>query len=242
MGADTAETFDLRGADQPRLAAYDTVRRHQGEGPLELIFGEEPSLTMQAVALMMRHAVHWAITDSGDGVWRVRVTDREQAEPASVTELLTWEHDRLDKLFGHALRTANEGDLATTASLIEDFDIAQCRHLYAENDVLTPRYGTEDASDGSNPTQDMLDDHERILGELRQIQEMLELGDASMAAPLIAMTSGSLAKHEGREENQLFPRWHARLQQDPEADALLARVQGIIAGAEDDQVPYWSAD
>jgi hemerythrin superfamily protein len=229
---------DLRDSDQPRRAAYSAVRELQPGEVLELLLKDSPDLVMEGAALMVRHSIHWEHAGETDGGYRIRVTHRDSAEPTSVTELLMWDHERLDSLFATALGHANRGELDAAQALVEEFYISQCRHLYAENDVLTPRFGLRREADRSDPTSAMLDEHDNILNELAQIRELLALGDTSMVAPLMAILSGTLAKHEGREENHLFPQWAARLKQDPDPD-LLPRIQAILAGAEDDRVPYW---
>ena len=239
QGEATPRIVDLRDSDQPRRAAYSAVRELRPGEVLELLFRESPDLLMEGAALMVRHSIHWESAGEADGAYRVRVTHRDTAEPTSVPELLMWDHERLDSLFGAALRHANKGELDAAQALVEEFYVSQCRHLYAENDVLTPRLALRRAEDRSDPTSAMLDEHDNILSELTQIRELLALGDTSMVAPLMAILSGTLAKHEGREENHLFPQWSARLKQEPDPE-LLPRVQAILAGAEDEQVPYWS--
>jgi len=229
---------DLRDSDQPRRAAYSAVRELQPGEELELLLNESPDLVMDGAALMVRHSIHWEHAGREGDAYRVRVTHRDSAQPTSVTELLVWDHERLDSLFGAALRHANHGELDAAQALVEEFYTSQCRHLYAENDVLTPRFGLRREADRSDPTSAMLNEHDNILNELAQIRELLALGDAGMVAPLMAILSGTLAKHEGREENHLFPQWRARLKQEPDPE-LLPRIQAILTGAEDDQVPYW---
>jgi len=236
----TAETIDLRGEARPRMAAFATLKEKGTDQPLELVFADEPSLLMQAVALMMRHRIHWEITDATAGAYRVRVVDRDTVAPETITELLSRDHERLDRLFAIALQHANRGEVEAVQALVEEFYVSQCRHLYAENDVLTPRFGLPRADDRNDATSAMLDEHDNILGELDQIRELLALGDTGMVAAMMAILSGTLAKHEGREESNLFPQWDAALRRHPDPE-LLPRVQAILEGAEDDQVPYWRA-
>jgi hypothetical protein len=56
------------------------------------------------------------------------------------------------------------------------------------------------------------------------------LPDAWEVEPLVAILSGTLAKHEHREEQGLFPAWSARLAARPsgERDALLASVKARL--------------
>ncbi len=231
---------DLRGDAHPRLAAYAAVRERTGGEPLELLLGEEPSLLMQAVALMVRNRIHWEITDSGEQGWRVRVVDREQVPPSSLTDLLARDHERVDRLFALALQHANRGETAATAALVESCYQGLRRHIYLENHILAPRFGIPAGGPRRDPTNQMIDEHDTILAELGEIRELAGGGttaDASMLAALMGILSGALAKHEGREEQNLFPQWEAALKRTPDPD-LLERAKAVLEGAEDDRVLY----
>ena len=231
---------DLRGESHSRMAAYAAVQQRERGEPLELLFGEEPTLLMRAVALMVRNRIHWEVVDSAEGCWRVRVVDREQVDPDSLTDLLSRDHERVDRLFAIALQHANQGEIGRAAPLVEGCYQGLRRHIYLENHVLAPHFGIPEGGPDSDPTSQMIHEHDTILGELGEIREMAAEGataDASMVAALMGILSGSLAKHESREETNLFPRWEARLKRDPDP-GLLARAQAILDGAEDDRIPY----
>jgi hemerythrin-like domain-containing protein len=241
MSDNSAETIDLRAEPRPRMAAFATLQEKGTDQPLEFVFSDEPTLLMQAVALMLRHRIHWDITDASDGAYRVRVVDRDTVEPDSLTDLLSRDHERLDRLFAVALQHANRGEIAEAAPLIESCYQGLRRHIYCENEVLAPHFGIPEGGDHeSDPTHQMIHEHDNILGELNQIRElaaMEELADASMIAALMGILSGSLAKHEGREESNLFPRWEAALKRQPDPE-ILERAKAILDGAEDEKVPY----
>ena len=236
-----AETIDLRDEPRPRMAAFATLQEKGTGQPLEFVFSEEPTLLMQAVALMLRHRIHWDLTDRSEGAFRVKVVDRDTVEPDSLTDLLSRDHERLDRLFAVALQHANRGEIAEAAPLIESCYQGLRRHIYCENEVLAPHFGIPgEGGPESDPTHQMLHEHDNILGELNQIRELAaleELADASMIAALMGILSGGLAKHEGREEANLFPLWEAALRRNPEPE-LLERAKAILDGAEDDRVPY----
>jgi hypothetical protein len=65
------------------------------------------------------------------------------------------------------------------------------------------------------------------------IDESLRAGDAGMgeAGTYCAILSGTLAKHEHREEQNLFPRWRVALarRSPEEVSALLERVKLLLA-------------
>ncbi|SCX93958.1 hemerythrin domain-containing protein [Thiohalorhabdus denitrificans] len=237
--ADQPHTLDLRDESRPRMAALAGVQQREEGQTLELLFAEEPSLLMQAVALMMRNRFHWEVAEADHGTWRVRVVDRDAVEPDSLTELLSRDHERLDRLFAIALQHANKGEVDAALPLVESCYQGLRRHIYCENDVLAPHFGIPEESPHGDPTNTMLHEHDNILQELAEIREMASLGeaaDASMIAALMGILSGGLAKHEGREEQNLFPQWDAALRREP-APGLLERAKGILNGAEDDRLP-----
>ncbi|HKJ70706.1 MAG TPA: hemerythrin domain-containing protein [Gammaproteobacteria bacterium] len=238
MSDSSAETIDLRDEARPRMAAFATLQEKGTGHPLEFVFADEPTLLMQAVALMLRHRIHWDVSEATPGAYRVRVVDRDTVEPETLTDLLSRDHERLDRLFAVALQHANRGEIAEAAPLIETCREGLRRHIYCENEVLAPHFGIPEGGPESDPTNQMIHEHDNILGELDQIREltaMEELADASMIAALMGILSGGLAKHEGREEANLFPRWEAALRRSPEP-ALLERAKAILDGAEDDRI------
>lgn len=236
-----AETVDLSAEPRPRMAAYATLQEKGTGQPLEFVFADEPTLLMQAVALMLRNRIHWEVTGAEEGAYRVRVVDRDTVAPDSLTDLLSRDHERLDRLFAVALQHANRGEIAEAAPLIESCYQALRRHIYCENEVLAPHFGIpEGGGPESDPTHQMIHEHDNILGELGEIRELAaleEAADTSMVAALMGILSGTLAKHEGREESNLFPRWEAALKRAPDPQ-LLERAKAILDGAEDDRVPY----
>jgi hemerythrin-like domain-containing protein len=235
---DTTSTIDLRGDPQARLAAYDAARDIHPGDEVTLLFSEEPSVIMEGAALMVRHRIHWEVSAENDG-WRVHVRHRDAGEPTSVTELLQQDHERIDSMFATALRLVNEGDPRGARPLIEACYEGLQRHIYAENDVLTPYFAFEPDTDHNDPTSRMLHEHDNLVHEVGEIlAEYNEQGEADtgMLAPLMAITSGTLAKHEGREENEVFPLWAAALKRSPDPE-LVERVREILQGAEDDRIP-----
>lgn len=234
----TIATHDLRGDAGARLAAYDVARAIRPGDEAVLLFDADPEVIMEGAALMVRHSIHWEATASDDG-WRVHVRHRDAGAPTSITELLQQDHVRIDSMFATALRLVNADDPAGALPLIQACHLGLARHIYAENDVLTPYFAFDPAADSNDPTSRMLHEHDNLVHEVAEIlAEYDEHGqaDTGMLAPLMAITSGTLAKHEGREENEVFPLWAAALKRQPDPE-LLERVRAILQGAEDDRLP-----
>ena len=82
----------------------------------------------------------------------------------------------------------------------------------------------------------MLREHRELLEQLRVVESGLRDTPAGVQPeawelePFVALLTGTLAKHEHREEGSVFPLWaarHARLSEDAAA-ALLGQVQDAL--------------
>lgn len=235
----TAIRVDLRERGELPAHTYAFYRLRalrQGESA-ELIAADEPSLTLDAVSLNLRNRIHWEVVEQGPPLWRVRVLPREDVEAVTLMDLLQRDHERVDRLFGSALAKVNAGDLAGAAPDLEAFAQALRRHIHAENELLAPAFVAPRDPFGNDPTSIMLREHEEILQQLGLIEMYFADGlpAAAEVAPFFALLSGQLAKHEGREELNLFPLWERALRAagaDAEP-ALVARVKHALAGGEE---------
>lgn len=76
-------------------------------------------------------------------------------------------------------------------------------------------------------------EHAEIAVQLQLIEDSLRAVDAGPGetSTYCAILSGTLAKHEHREEQNLFPRWRVALARrgEEEASALLERVKSLLA-------------
>lgn len=237
---EAAQVVDLRerGEQPARLAAYHSIRTLPEGSFMELLVDEEPTLMMQMVAVQLRNRLHWEVAEAGPPLWRVRVYHRADRHDASLMELLSHDHERLDRLFASALHGVNRDEIRDPARDLEAFGLGLRRHVYAENLILVPAFVTRRDPNGTDPTSMMLEEHDRLLGEVAMLETFFidDLPTPGEVAPFFAMLSGGLAKHEAREEQNLFPMWDHALRQAEEAGAqreLIERVQGILAGDED---------
>jgi uncharacterized protein (DUF2249 family) len=235
--------IDLRErGDQPaRMYAYHQIKDLPQGQAMDLLSDEEPALMMRMVAVQLRNRLHWDVVEAGPPLWRVRIHHREDRHDASLMELLSYDHERLDRLFANALHKINANDVAGAAEDFRAFGIGLRRHVHAENDLLAPSFQGPRDPQGNDPTSMMLREHDQILEEVMMLEGYFEDGlpEAGEVAPFFAMLSGTLAKHEAREEQNLFPSWDVALRRaDAEGaqEALIQRVQAILDGEEDDQL------
>lgn len=215
---------------------YYQVRELQGGQVASIECDEDPELMMQSVSLQLRHRIHWQITQAGPPSWLVEVQARENVEANSLIDLLSRDHERLDKLFANALHRVNAGDVASAANYLKAFSEGLQRHMHAEDDILAPSFQGPVDPHGMDPTSTMQREHKQIQEQLLIIESFFEsdqLPESSQVAPYFGLLSGTLAKHETREELNLFPNWDRALlhfNDSAAKQALLTRIHGILLG------------
>jgi hypothetical protein len=230
-------TLDLRAEPGNRVqtAAFYAIKDLQRGDCLVVLTADDPGLVMASIDLQLRGTIA-AATVPADGGWRTEVRRREDAAPQGIVDLLTRDHRRLDELFAVALRRVNAGDLAGARPLVEAFSGGIRRHVETENEVLAPALPHPAGPDGAGHVEIMLREHDEILVQLAEVEALFagpEPPETWEVEPFVAILSGTLAKHEYREEANLFPVWEAAIARLPAADrdALEARAAQRLAGA-----------
>jgi uncharacterized protein (DUF2249 family) len=226
---------DLRDAPPGRVqtAAFYAVRDLGPGEVVNLLTVADPGLMMASLNLQLRDALAWEVARDGPA-WRTIVRRRADTAPSGVIDLLVRDHRRLDELLAVALRRVNANDLPGARPLVAEFAAGLARHVAVENELLAPRLPAVVAADGADHLGIMLHEHDEVLAQLREVEAAL--GEAAPEAwevePFVAILSGTLAKHEHREETNLFPRWSAALDAlgPDRGRALLEDVQRVLAG------------
>lgn len=222
--------IDLSGEAESRrgLVALAAVRRLTSGRSILLRTAEDPGLLMESLNVQLRGALHWESAPSG-GAWETLVQRAQDVPARDVVGLLVRDHRRLDEILAKALRRLNAGDTAGARPLLDAFADGLRRHAGAEDQLVASTLGPDPSF---APLETMLREHEELLVQLDAVEQCFAeapegtLPDAWEVEPLVAMLSGTLAKHEHREEQGLFPIWAARLAGRPPdvRDALLASV------------------
>lgn len=227
---------DLRSvpASRVRTAAFYEVKDLAAGDAVTLVTAEDPRLVMESLNLQLRDALAWETRAGPDG-YRTRIVRREETAPADVVDLLTRDHRHVDELLARALRRVNAADVAGARPLLAEFAAGLRRHIRVENEVLAPMLPRPVGPDGTGHAETMLREHDEILAQLAEVEASLAFDAAPEAwevEPFVAILSGTLAKHEHREESNLFPHWAAALRALPAAEqqALLARVRAMLEG------------
>ena len=232
-----SEVVDLCGEAVSRVqsAAFYAVKDLRRGDKVLLITAQEPTLLMQSLDLQLRHKLAWTVVEA-DGKWRIDVSHRAEADPRDVVDVLTFAHERLDGMLAGALQFLNRGDAAAAAPRVREFVTALKRHMAAEDDVLASSLAAPAGKRDDDPLQVMLREHADISRQLSVIEECLAAPDASELGAFCAILTGTLAKHEHREENNLFPQWRAawaRMKASEQRE-LVSRIDRLLQGDAED--------
>jgi hypothetical protein len=233
----TETELDLRGTAPNRVqtTAFYAVRDLERGRAVVLLTAENPGLLMESLNLQLRDALAWTTVPVADG-FQTRVVRREETAPTDVIDLLTRDHHRLDGLLAVALRSVNAGDMAQARALLTEFAAGIRRHLEAEDVLLAQRLPQPTGTDGASHVAIMQREHAEIQEQLAAVES--GFGDPSAPAPepwevepFIAILSGTMAKHEFREESNLFPHWRAVLGRAARGEQaeLLAQVRALLS-------------
>ncbi|MHB1677180.1 MAG: hemerythrin domain-containing protein [Sulfuriferula sp.] len=217
-------------ASRLQMAAFQAVTGLQRGECIYLLTGQEPSLMLQSLNLQLRHRLNWQTEEEAPGKWRVLIRHREDVAPNDLMDILSRDHQRLDELFSLALKFANSGQPNEAVPLIIEFAAGLKRHVHVENDILVPVF----RGPNTEPVATMLREHDDILVQMAIIESYCtgrEPVQVWELASFLAILSGTMAKHENREEQNLFPQWDSALRHASLEDrqALLAQVQQILS-------------
>ena len=213
------QTLDLRAeADSSKALAAIAALRQSG-GRLRLITATDPAVLLAGLDLYLRNSVVWE-SKAAEGCWETVFRPAADGEPGDLLARLVRDHRELDSLLGRALRRLNAGDTAGAGPMLASFAQGLRRHLRFEDEVLSPALGPDAIF---APLAEMHAEHRSLTSQLADLEAALG-AEAWELETFAALLSGTLAKHEHREEAAVFPAWRVRLAAlDPAARAALDR-------------------
>lgn len=231
------QVLDLRALPPGRPAhteAFYALKELPLGAQLVLVTAEDPQLLVAQLQLQLRNRLAATVERVGAD-WHVHLRRREETAAVNLMDLLSRDHERLDRLFSDAIVRVGAGNVDSAVPMLREFLLGLRRHIQLENEFLAPRFPLPRDPHGGDPTSTMLREHDDILRQAQIIEDLLnapevDVGEADTWFGLLAAT---LSKHEGREETRLFPVWDALLARAGETAAVLARAQQILAGEAD---------
>jgi hemerythrin-like domain-containing protein len=142
----------------------------------------------------------------------------------TVTDYLSWDHDRLDAIVADVERKVNEGRVAEASQGYEEFDRGLRRHIRIEEELLFPLF---EARTGvvSGPTAVMRSEHREIERAIGLMRDALGRQDAEAFRDGLRFLRAVLPEHNAKEEHVLYPTTD-RLLSAPERVAFVTRITG----------------
>jgi len=148
----------------------------------------------------------WWPLERGPIAWRVRIVKREtKAAVREVTDYMQDDHHRLDIIladFQEAFK-ADRWDEALVS--FKEFDLGLRRHIQGEEEVLFPLFEEKTGMTDAGPTFVMKMEHTDIRDFLERIMNATEAKDSDAAVEATQMLTNTLADHNMKEEQILYP-------------------------------------
>lgn len=192
-----------------RAELHQRLRELPPKASVELVLDENPAILLESLRILLRGRLVAEVLEEGPPEWRLRIGRRDEREPRSLAELLGGDHERLDRALAIAMAAANRGDREELAVVFRDFAKGVRRHIHVEDEVLAPALNAS-AGAMQDAIATMQHEHREILGQIELIDTTLgEGGSCDEIAIYLGLLTGTLAKHEGREEERVFPAWDA---------------------------------
>lgn len=139
---------------------------------------------------------------------------------ASISQELTADHERLDRLFDDACSRVGAGDFTAATSSFTEFERGLAHHIAVEEHFLFPAFDARARMPG--PTTVMRGEHRAIVQLLALAADSLKAREAGDFAGEAAELAGILAAHNMKEERILYPRSDATLDETERAKVLAA--------------------
>jgi iron-sulfur cluster repair protein YtfE (RIC family) len=122
----------------------------------------------------------------------------------SVSEYLSWDHDRLDGLLEDVVRLVHVPNLAEARAAFVWFRDGLARHIRIEEEILFPLFERKTRI-AHGPTLVLKDEHVRIQEALARIDVALASPAAGPFEDALATLQSVLAPHNEKEEHVLYP-------------------------------------
>jgi iron-sulfur cluster repair protein YtfE (RIC family) len=140
----------------------------------------------------------------------------------TVTQYMSWDHDRLDALLESARSGVERGDWIAARRYFDDFQRGLDRHMRLEEGTLFPVFEKQVGLTG--PTEVMRQEHGLVRDALAILGGAVGRGDARGFGVCLTSLLDVLAAHNAKEERILYPAADRALPEGERA-ALAAHLQ-----------------
>ncbi len=148
----------------------------------------------------------WWPLERGPVAWRVRIVKRRtKAVERDVTDYMQEDHRRLDTIFNDFQEAFKEERWDEALDAFKEFDMGLRRHIQGEEEVLFPLFEEKTGMIDAGPTFVMRMEHTDIRDFLEKIMNATKAKDREAAAEATDMLTNTLADHNMKEEQILYP-------------------------------------
>ncbi len=130
-------------------------------------------------------------------VWKQAKMVYSQSGETSISKFMSNDHSRLDYLFQEFLKSQ---ELGKSKQLFLEFEMGMERHIKWEEDVLFPLVRRK-LGEESPMVDELLLQHKRIRGDIKEISGRLGIRDAGLETDLEQL----LISHDKMEEEGIYP-------------------------------------
>jgi uncharacterized protein (DUF2249 family)/hemerythrin superfamily protein len=218
---------DLRGfarryQNLELLSVFDSLSA--GEALL-LLSRRDPESCFDELRTRRKGLFEWSPLEPEDGTRRVQVT-RRSAVPGDfrrLTEVLGYDHERLQTLESQAFKALRSGDVEAARCVYRTFAYGLSRHMLLEEELVFQAFDAKTILPQAGVTVSLRAEHKEIRMLLERITKSLDRGLPGAEA-LQRTLVHLLGDHTWKEERVVYPAMD-RLLSETEADALVASIQ-----------------
>ena len=150
----------------------------------------------------------------------------------SVTQILSFDHRRLDAILADAKRLLVGGDLGRACARFSEFRSGLERHIAAEEEVLFPALEGLNGAVGRASLEVMRAEHTEIRKLMAEVTSNLERGgEVGHTTPFAALTARVYA-HNGKEERIFYPTTDQAARDAGALEGLVRRIRAPLVPSE----------
>ncbi len=200
--------LDVRPLSPPERhpSIFETFNSLEPGGSFVLVNDHDPKPLLYQFQTEHEGEFEWWPLERGPEAWRVRIVKRRtKALERDVTDYLQEDHRRLDHIFNSFQEAFKEDRWDDALAHFKEFDLGLRRHIQAEEEVLFPLFEEKTGMVDAGPTFVMRMEHTDIRDFLEKIMNATEAEDREAAARATDMLVNTLADHNMKEEQILYP-------------------------------------
>jgi len=208
--------------------ALSALQAMAADTRLRLRTREDPELLLRSANLHLHYRLGWTTCRIDAGTWEAVVALLDDRSAPDPVDALLRDHRWFDRTLAEVMRALEAGAGGEARAGLDAFVARLRRHVAVEDEMLAPACGAGSPGVPDSPLETMLSEHRDILAHVQSLRDSIAAAGGDLFEPcvLCGMLSGLVAKHEHREEANLFPLWRVALSRlaPPERAQLCARV------------------